>query len=229
MDPLCILELTVAITDIVQGLYDYATAVKDAKDEIRRLTQELFALRGALEHFDLQRKSNAPSSASIGRISDGQIEDVMSLTQQTLESIESTLKKPKSKFGKVAQCLVWPFKVGDVEKYLASIERAKTWFIMVILNDSAHTIDKTYEEVKELMCVLHEDVIERKADAMIRETDELLSWLAPFDSVEELEEARKGRSPGTGQWIWDKHMIVWEECMSPASGQPFIWIHGRCK
>lgn len=46
-------EVAVCITEVVKLLYNYINGVKDAKDDIRKLTQELFALKGALEHFSL--------------------------------------------------------------------------------------------------------------------------------------------------------------------------------
>jgi hypothetical protein len=221
MDPISIAELSITITEVVERLYEYIVAVKDAKRDILRLTQELFALKGALEHLDSQSKK-AQLDDSIA----AQVDSMLCLTRETLDDIQKKLVSPKSGFGRAMQRLAWPFQAGDIDKYLNAIERSKTWFIMVLMTDSSDTTLAIQDELKSLAAVVHEDIIARQTDSMMRELSEFLKWLAPFESAEELSKARASRVAGSGQWIWDSTMTAWvnDEKMP----QQMIWVTGRC-
>ncbi|CAM1511169.1 Fc.00g086820.m01.CDS01 [Cosmosporella sp. VM-42] len=212
-------EVALAITEVVKLLYGYISCVKDAKEDIQKLTQELFALKGALEHFDLDRRTE------IDKNMQGQVDGMLEMTQDTLSSIQSRLRQPKSTMGKIARSLSWPFKSGEIAKHLDSIERAKTWFIMVILKDSSTTTIAIYNEMKKLVEVLHEDIINKQTTKMMRETSEMLTWLAPVNAEEMLKKATKNKIPGTGRWFLDHAFSSWLEPKDVK--QPFMWINGK--
>ena len=220
-----VLEVAMAITAVVHNLYKYIAAVKDAKDEIRKLTQELLALKGALEHFDTQSK------ADLNAALDGEVRGMLKMVRETLGTIDRKLGGPVngvgSSFARAVQTLKWPFRSGDVEKYLNTIERAKTWFIMVILRDSSDTTAAIYSEVQRLATMVHEDSIARKTDLMAMELQGLVQWLSPVDSAAELARAGQSRLAGTGKWIWDGHLTTWRDVDLIA--WPVFWIVGKCK
>ncbi|KAJ3454451.1 hypothetical protein MRS44_018345 [Fusarium solani] len=56
--------------------------------------------------------------------------------------------------------------------------------------------------------------------------DEVVKWLAPVNSAEELSRACKDRVSGTCQWIWDTNLTAWEDSSAP-SAQPLFWITGK--
>lgn len=216
------IEVALCITEVVERLYTFISTVKSAKDDIRKLTQELFALRGALDHFHAQAKVESDFYLQ------EQAQSMLGMTQETLEAIAKKLGTPKtSKMGRAVQSLAWPFRAGDVEKYLATIERSKTWFIMVLMRDSLDTTASVFTEMQNLTAVIHEDIIARKTDRMLSETSDLLKWLSPVDSREKLRESVVDRLPGTGQWIHAGRLSVWERG-SPTQW-PVFWITGRCK
>ena len=51
MDPVTAIQLVSSINEIIRVVYIYAKGVKDASNEIKRLSSELFGLKAALEHI----------------------------------------------------------------------------------------------------------------------------------------------------------------------------------
>ncbi|KAF6811649.1 ankyrin repeat protein [Colletotrichum sojae] len=219
-EALTVIEVALCITEVFERLCAFISTVKSAKDDIRKLAQELFALRGALDHFDVQVQGASDTSLQ------EQVQSMLAMTQETLEAIAKKLGTPKSsKMGRAVQSLAWPFRTGDVEKYLATIERAKTWFIMVLMRDSLDTTTSVFAEMQQLTAVIHEDIIARKTDRMVSETSDLLRWLSPVDSREKLRHSVVDRVPGTGQWIHAGRLSVWER--GGPTESPVFWIAGR--
>ncbi|KAF6828382.1 ankyrin repeat protein [Colletotrichum plurivorum] len=219
-EALTVIEVALCITEVVERLCTFISTVKSAKDDIRKLAQELFALRGALDHFDVQVQGGSDTSLQ------EQVQSMLVMTQETLEAIAKKLGTPKSsKMGRAVQSLAWPFRTGDVEKYLATIERAKTWFIMVLMKDSLDTTMSVFAEMQQLTAVIHEDIIARKTDRMVSEMSDLLRWLSPVDSREKLRDSAVDRVPGTGQWIHAGRLSVWER--GGPTESPVFWIAGR--
>lgn len=218
---LTIIEVTLAVSSVVKALYDYSSSAKDAKDDIHKLAQELFALKGALEYFGMDEKSNVDDAMQ------DQIRDMLVMTKETIDGIQKRLDVPTSGFRRTAKSLAWPFKSSEIEKHIDSIERAKTWFIMVILKDSSDTTLAVFDEVKKLTGAVHELTLEHRTSTMIKEADDLLMWLAPANTEKLLAQATESKSPGTGKWILDAEFACW---LDPRDGkQPFTWITGKCK
>jgi hypothetical protein len=96
------LEVALCISDVIPRLYDYISAVKSAREEIRKLTQELFALRGAVEHFQAQKNANRDSSLP------PDVQGMLRMARDTLETILKKLGKPPSRIGRAVEGLVWP-------------------------------------------------------------------------------------------------------------------------
>jgi hypothetical protein len=214
------LEVALATTEVLKLLYKYISAVKGAKDDIRKLTEELFALKGALEHFDMQAKSDVETPMS------QEVQGMLKMTYDTLKAIHKKLgNSNRGTIGRAVQSLSWPFRSGDIDKYLVTLERAKTWFIMVIMRDSTETTSAMYSEVQRLSTAVHEDIILRRVDTMLKEADEAMKWLSPVNSADELARACKDKLPGTGLWIWDLQFAGWENDLET---QPFFWIAGKC-
>ncbi|KAH7136519.1 ankyrin repeat protein [Dactylonectria macrodidyma] len=214
------LEAAVCITEVVKLLYNYTHGVKDAKDDIRKLTQELFALKGALEHFHLHGQIGLEKSTQT------QLHSMLQMTQESLNSIQARLGTPRSStFGKFATTLSWPFKSREIQKHLDTIERAKTWFVMVILKDSSELTLAVYDEMKMVVQMIHQDMIDKQTREMMQETDDLLAWLGPVHVDEMLEKATRNKIPGTGRWILNDMLADWIEC--PDVDQPLIWVTGK--
>lgn len=125
-EALGLLDTALAITDVVQRLYSYISAVKSARDEIRKLTQELFALKGALGHFDVQNK------AGLGPHLDEEVQGMLKMTRDTLDTIQKELDPPGNALGRSVQSLKWPFRSGDIEsiwRQLRGQRHGSSWLL----------------------------------------------------------------------------------------------------
>jgi hypothetical protein len=224
-EALTALEIGLAITSIINGLFTYAKNVKNAKDDIRTITQELLALKAALDHFHLHSRADLPSTLQ------EQAVDVLALTAETLNGIKARLERSKtSKLRGAVEAAKWPFQSGEIRKHIETIERAKSWFIMVILRDSSDATGQVVEELRSLVALVELDIYERREANLVKETGKMLKWLAPFDSRAQLEKATKGKTPGTGRWVLeDKSIQSWMDPGHDELKKPFIWISGKCK
>jgi hypothetical protein len=98
---------------------------------------------------------------------------------------------------------------------------------MIILKDTSEATFAVYDQVKTLLEILHEDMIEKQTSKMIQERDQLLKWLAPVNVEEIIEKASQNKIPGTGRWIMDEAFSDWLEL--PGSKKPIVWITGKCE
>jgi hypothetical protein len=215
------LEVAGAIGDVVRRLYKYISAVKSAKEEILKLTMELSALKVTLEYFNIQSQSD------LGLLPNEQVQGMLRLTRDTLLSMQKKLDLAPSGFGHAIAILAWPFHSSDVAKYLLALERSKTWFTMVIMCHSKETLSSLYAEIQRLSSAIQDDIASRKTDIMLKEVDEVVKWLAPVNSAEELTRAHKDRVSGTCQWIWDSNLTAWQDSSGPST-HPLFWITGKC-
>ncbi|GKT61659.1 ankyrin repeat protein [Colletotrichum tofieldiae] len=217
---LSIVEVALCIAEVVERLCAFVSTVRGAKDDMRKLTQELLALKGALDYFGIQHKKTLDSSLH------EQVHSMLSMTQETLDAIQLKLGTPKaSSVGRAVQSLTWPFRVGDVDKYLGAVERAKTWFIMVLMRDSLDVTLSVFVEMQKLTALVHEEIIARRTDRMLDETAGLLKWLSPVNSEDKLVSSRQDRAPGTGNWIRDASYLAWQR--GGPTQRPIYWITGR--
>ena len=221
-DPISVTGLVIAIAQVISTLYDYGTEVKGSKDDIRKMTQEIFALKGALEHISANSKSRLVEG---GEDRLAQYSKMIEMTEEALENIQKKLGEPKTRFEKTKRALAWPFTKAELDKYVASIERSKTWFVMVIMNDTAEMSSGIYSEMRQLAEAIHEDTIQRRMKEMMKDTEDILHWLAPINSEEEHLKISQTRVPGTGDWFLDKHFEDWLQSDLLTT----IWVTGKCK
>lgn len=226
MDPISIAGLVVTIGEVVSSLYEYGRAVKDSKDEIRKLTQEMFALKGALETISSTTRTYLSKKESQDDERNLQNESMLTLTRETLGSLQTRLVEPKNSFQRAKQALKWPFTKGEIERYIAGVERCKTWFIMVSMNDTVERTTAIYDEVRQLAETVHEDIILRRTNTMMKEMEEVIEWLAPVRSDEEHVKNLRHRVAGTGRWFFDESFEEW--IVDPNPSKPILWVAGKC-
>ena len=146
-----VITVLTASFELASELYSYAQRVRGARRDIQALSNELFGLIGALEHFKLQQErklEDSPASIKPPQYAEkdpstdfsGQPANVSSVLSQTLEfvnELQGTLSKPKGKVQVAVQLLKWPLKEGDMQKHLKRLERVKTYFILSLVTDEA--------------------------------------------------------------------------------------------
>jgi STAND-like protein len=222
-DPLSIAGLAVSVLQVSASVYEYLSSVKNAKDDIRRLSQEMFALKGTLDHMVAFQQANAKDARDVP-----QMEAVIQMTSETLDTIKKRVdRRNAGTLGKHIQILTWPFKQGDIDRYVATLERAKTWFIMYLMQDSSDQTSAVYSEVQRLSNMIHEDIISRQLDRMTVEAEETVRGLSPMRPAEDHLRVRRDLIPGTGQWFLDKTFEAWAEV--PSEHRPILWVKGKCE
>ena len=221
-DPLSIAGLAVSVLQVSAEIFQYVSSVKDSKDDIRRLSQEMFALKGTLDHMVAfqQSKPQAVSDAP-------QMEAVILMTSETLATVKKRIDRRSTGIGKSVQALTWPFHKGDIDKYVATLERAKTWFMMTLMQDSSDQTAAVYAEVQRLSDMIHEDIISRQLDRMTLEAEDTLRGLSPVNPAEDHLRVRRDLIPGTGQWFIDKAFEAWAEV--PSDNRQMLWVKGKCE
>ncbi|RHZ46624.1 uncharacterized protein CDV56_102556 [Aspergillus thermomutatus] len=154
-DPISILGLILQVAHTTKRVYDFAKQVRNADSEICELFGELFALKAILEQMQTdhgeKKAAQGPGSTPF--------RDALLKANTVLE--ESRLAK-----------LGWPSRKGGLEGNIAQLERLKTYFILVILNDRS--------------------VVEKE---MARSIDAVVDW------SREMRQLREG-SIALSAWYW---------------------------
>lgn len=129
-DPISILGLILQVVHTTKRVYEFAKQVKNADSEIRELFGELFALKAILEQ--MQTEHNEEKGAQVSGSSS--FRDALLKANSVLEEILDDLQRRTMRQSRLAK-LGWPGKKGGLEGNIAQLERLKTYFILVILND----------------------------------------------------------------------------------------------
>ena len=117
---------------LASTIYSYSQDVKAASNSIQRLSNELFALIGVLEHVKLQRQQTIPASpTSKGEYNDSEsLRRVLEDTLVFLQDLQASLEPRQGRLKVALQKLGWPLKEKDTKSNLERLERAKTYFIL---------------------------------------------------------------------------------------------------
>ncbi|KAH2039300.1 hypothetical protein KXW45_008969 [Aspergillus fumigatus] len=152
---------------------------------------ELFALKAILEQMQADHSDEKGVQAGA---SSSSFQDALLKANTVLEEILDDLQRRTTRQSRLAK-LGWPSKKGDLEGSIAQLERLKTYFILVILNDrsvaekeTAHSLDavKTNEKTKTWICAVDFGSMHRKARSLCQPgtgawfiQGPLRSWIAP--------------------------------------------------
>ena len=161
-DPLSVAGLSIQVGDIIWRIYKYGKEVKEWKAELRALCEELFALKGVLEHmqqrYDLsQNGDDEHESHPVQYMQSAEFLDMLRSTKDYLDNFISRLSVPKHKFRKVVKALAWSLSKGDVLAHIERIGRVKAWFVMTMMSDNIDLSKEIYNEVRELKSLLHRE------------------------------------------------------------------------
>lgn len=225
MDPISFAGLIMQVGSVVWSLIDYGKTVKGASDDISKLSQELFALKGILEH--LQSQFNSESLAGLTAYDPKTFTGMIESTDAFLQSLLSSLEKPKLRFKKSMQKLEWPFKKNEVDQHIARLERVKTWFILVLMTDALSASRDISSEINELTRSLKENLRLTKQNKFDEAHEDLLRWLAPTGPTDEHMRACKNRQPGTGKWFLNGPLSDWLK--QPGTQNKLLCLRGKCK
>lgn len=213
-DPISITGLIVDVSHIIARLIKYAKAVQGARSEMRKLSEELFALRGILDHLQTQSSSDTPKAQHIesegsAPFNEDIMERVLQTTKEFLDSILKDLEPAESKLQSLKQKLEWPFTEAKVNAHLTRLERVKSWLILVLTADHAAVERDLQREIGGLARSLTEDLRIREQERNQMANKELFQWMAPVSPANSHLRASEGHDISSGQWFIGGHLKHW--------------------
>jgi len=227
MDPLSISASVLTIFQAVSQIYSLARTVKDSKVEIQRLCDKLFALKGVLEHIQLQVASlgNTSSWKESGIEAAEQLPLAMKSpeSKEMLESTQTFIKEimkdiPETKGFKAAlQRLSWPWTKDQIKEHISRLERVKSWFVIGILGDTMGQSTKCYDEVCEISKAITEDKQARELDQQDQTADHIAEWLAPVIPNATHTKSCAGYQDRTGLWFLHGDFNFWQNGLPNAT------------
>lgn len=150
-EPIVLSEIILSIGASVSRVYKLAKNVKDAKNDIKTLCDELFALKGVLEHVRAQLQadddvgnpsgdSSGPEDQASPFFKTREFGDMLEATRGFLQDLLKGLERPKSHLKSAMQSLAWPFTKAEVQDHIARLERVKSWFIFAMITDGVSVL-----------------------------------------------------------------------------------------
>lgn len=205
-DPISITSLVLDVSHALSSLIKYAKSVQGARFEMRKLSEELFALKGILEHLTTHTSDDIPKrqeiESEIFSESEGDVmAKVLHATNEFLQSLLAELEIPRSQFKRLAQSLKWPFTQEQFNNQLARLERVKSWLILVLIADHSSSDRRLQEEISDLASSLKKDLQIRDQERHQAVNKELFQWIAPVNPASSHLRASKRHSIGTGGWF----------------------------
>ena len=143
-------------------LRNYGKNVKGARRDIQSLSNELFGLRGVLEHLKFQQEQKpidksevllpprysevepiletldqdeATYEISVYKSRETDVASVLKQTLEFLKELNKALVVPEGRIKTTVHLLKWPLKQNEMEKHLKRLERVKTYFILSLVTD----------------------------------------------------------------------------------------------
>lgn len=231
VDPISITSLLFEVGNIVSSLINYAKAVKGARADIRKLSEEIFALKGVLEHLQAQvepKSTKVPQQPMSDAIpyNPETLNSVVQSTSEFLQSLLTELEEPKSKFKLLRKKLEWPFTQEQLNVHLARLERVKSWLILVLMADSAALSRDMYDEINSLTSSLKEDLRIREGEKIKTANEDLCQWLAPVGPANDHLRASKNWEIATGRWFIDGDLKNWVQ--DNDDPQTVLFLRGKC-
>ncbi|KAJ5509434.1 hypothetical protein N7527_011577 [Penicillium freii] len=207
MDPISITGLVIEVSHVLSSLIKYAKTVQTAKSEVRKLSEELFALKGILEHLAAQINDPPKWEESETSPFDRDVmARILHTTNEFLQSLLMDLKTAETKFKRLKQALKWPFTQTEVNEHLIRLERVKSWLILVLIADHKSVDREMQHEIRDLANTLKEDLRIRAQERNQFANRELLRWIAPVNPRSSHLRASKRNRNGTGRWFVDGHL-----------------------
>lgn len=136
--------------EVASAIYNYVKDVRDAKQEIQQLGNELFALIGVLERMKVQQEQQEQqelqgqlsfgglagnSKAIVQKDNQPILRQVLQQSIEFLRELHKPLVAPRSRFQVRVQKLKWPFKEGETDDHLKRLERVKSYLILSLMTD----------------------------------------------------------------------------------------------
>lgn len=137
VDPISITSLILQIPDLAAKLYDYGKNVKDAKREFGLLYAELLALQAVLNQIKAEgdKKGTRSNRGLYDLLSSQPVLNALVMADTILKTILNDLNKLQASERRTLKSLTWPLGRSEIYKRITELERLKSTFVMVLMND----------------------------------------------------------------------------------------------
>lgn len=139
-DPLAITGLILQVIETAGQVYRYCKDVKNADNEIRELFGELFALKAVLEQMSREQQGTLdiqdPKSAQ--SLSSESFRHALLSANGVLKDILDDLMKRQARGKSFFKQLGWPGKKEKLQDSIVQLERLKSYFILVMVNENSY-------------------------------------------------------------------------------------------
>jgi hypothetical protein len=206
-DPISIIGLVGQAGDLLIRLYDYVQTVRSAKKEVYELYTEILALKGILEQIDQrQQVARGVSAATPALEWSQQYNDTLVATKALLQSMLDDLTSRKD--SKLAS-LTWVRHKSFVQEQTTKVERAKSFFVLVLMNDASVSQQDVAALVKDISTLLAIDRREKEEREQEKLYNRIRARLAPFNPESFHAKAGARQQPGTGSWFLNGPFSMW--------------------
>lgn len=144
MDPVSITGLILSAQQLISYIFAYGAGVKDSGEEIGQLCSELFALKAALEHVQMNADANialdepqgvAPAFSS-PLFETKEFSSMVSTTDTLLKVLIGRFPTDPGRLKSAWRKLTWPLKKDDIQQSIQRLERLKMFFVMATTTDN---------------------------------------------------------------------------------------------
>ncbi|KAF8533679.1 vegetative incompatibility protein HET-E-1 [Trichophaea hybrida] len=228
MDPLSLTASIIAVVQISKEILTlcgkYAADVKDAKADIESLTSEVTAFHDVLNKVkDLAEGPNAAELPTLNTLIPTIEHSLSELKDLKTRLNPGKRRKAMKRVGLGA--LKWPFKSGDVNKFIEALERSKTTISVAFNTDQCQILMRVGGDVEQLAQDFAHAREDNKAENEFQKQDQQLSKLpfaegATFNS--RLREHESQCLPDTRVDLLQQ-IISWSEDPNSAC---IFWLNG---
>ncbi|CZR54758.1 uncharacterized protein PAC_04642 [Phialocephala subalpina] len=219
MDGVSTAASVIAVIQISSQIFDFCRTyylnVKDARNDIQRLRNEITSLQDVLVSVvDLANARNSTSMHTLDLVNkeDGPLKQC----QLELTALAARLSPDDTSKLKLAlRTMKWPLSSKEVDRTLVAIGRYKSSFILALTTDQAALtldISRGLAEIKD----------ELKAQKIDVDREAIIHWLSTSDPSVNFHTSCKKCQPKTGTWLLNRRDFKeWR-----VSQNSLLWIHG---
>ena len=226
MDPLTAIGLAANIQQLLTGLFQYAKDAWNARTEIRQLSAEVAILKATLEHIRVilvpsRERHEFAEDAKQLLFTENFVADefpkMVSSTEDLLKEILDNLQAETSKgrlsqMGKqVWQRATWHLSKKEAKDYMERVERAKSWFILVLTTDDTIRCQEMYLKICHIEQAMRNQE-SRQEDQKLRDMRKaIISWLRAYDPYSKYIQSFDYFQKDTGKWFLNGIYQEWME------------------
>ena len=130
-DPASIVGLVIQAIEVASAIYKYGKQVKSANSEVNNLLGELFALKAILEQTGKDQLDSQVYKSESFR---GALDKANTVLKGLLDELEKRKLRGKSFWKQLG----WPERRARMQEHIDQLERLKTYFILVVMNDNTY-------------------------------------------------------------------------------------------